>query len=342
MNSINRRSFLAATALIAAAPTSLLTTSRQDKGATSPTLVIPAARRRVMRVAHLTDIHVQPERGADAGIAQCLAHAQSLNPKPDLILTGGDGVMDVFASKQARASELKALFTTTFKNHCDIAARHTIGNHDIFGWNKNASDTTGSEADWGKKFAAELYGIPNRFYSFDMNGWHFVVLDSVQPMDAGYVAFCDDEQNEWLIKDLKSRPVGSPVLVVSHIPVLSLTSITYGKPRSIEKRGQDTVILAASMHTDGDALHQLFRSNGVKLCLSGHQHLLDRCTTNGITYICDGAVSGNWWKGIHDGVPEGYGVIDLFDDGSFEHQYMTYGWNARASAGDHTDDFIRA
>lgn len=342
MNSINRRSFLAATALIAASPTLLLASRRQDKGATSPTLVNPAVRRRVMRVAHLTDIHVQPERGADAGLTQCLAHAQSLNPKPDLILTGGDSVMDVFESRQARASELKALFTTTFKNHCDIAARHTIGNHDIFGWNKRKSSTTGSEADWGKKFAADLYGIPNRFYSFDMNGWHFVVLDSVQPMKSGYVAFCDDEQNEWLINDLKKRPAGSPVLVVSHIPILSLTSITYGKPRSHEQRGTDITISAASMHTDGDALHKLFRSQGVKLCLSGHQHLIDRCSTDGITYICDGAVSGNWWKGLHDGVPEGYGVIDLFDDGSFEHQYETYGWTTRASASDGLSDFIRA
>jgi hypothetical protein len=26
---------------------------------------------------------------------------------------------------------------------------------------------------------------------------------------------------------------------------------------------------------------------------------------------------------------EGYTVLDLFDDGSFERSYETYGWNAR-------------
>lgn len=40
-------------------------------------------------------------------------------------------------------------------------------------------------------------------------------------------------------------------------------------------------------------------------------------------------MSGNWWKGAHHGVPEGYGAIDLYDDGSFDHEYVTYNWNAK-------------
>ena len=52
-------------------------------------------------------------------------------------------------------------------------------------------------------------------------------------------------------------------------------------------------------------------------------------TVNGITYINDGAVSGSWWKGPLEGVPEGFGVIDLRPDGTFDHRYETYGWTAQ-------------
>ena len=44
----------------------------------------------------------------------------------------------------------------------------------------------------------------------------------------------------------------------------------------------------------------------------------------------DGAVSGSWWKGPLQGVPEGFGVVDLRPDGTFEHRYEAYGWKARS------------
>ena len=56
---------------------------------------------------------------------------------------------------------------------------------------------------------------------------------------------------------------------------------------------------------------------------------IDRCTIDGVTYVCDGAVSGSWWKGPLQGVPEGFGVVDLRADGTFEHRYEPYGRAAR-------------
>jgi 3',5'-cyclic-AMP phosphodiesterase len=47
--------------------------------------------KRVLRIAHLTDVHVQPEKRAGEGLAACLNHVQQLPDKPDLILTGGGG-----------------------------------------------------------------------------------------------------------------------------------------------------------------------------------------------------------------------------------------------------------
>ncbi|NBX37709.1 MAG: metallophosphoesterase [Planctomycetes bacterium] len=285
MTPLHRRSFLAAATSLLASPLAFASGSPKIllplQGTPTSTPAQPAARRRVLRCAHLTDIHVQPERGADAGLTQCLKHIAQQQPAPDLMLVGGDTVMDVFEAKASRAAELRRLFSDTWSANCAIPVRHAIGNHDIFGWHRSKSGTTGQEPDWGKKYATELFALPGRYYSFDQAGWHFVILDGVQPKGDSYCAYIDDEQLDWLKKDLSNRPKGSPVLVLSHIPILSLTAITYGKPRALEKRGQDTSINAASMHTDGDTLHELFSKEGVKLCLSGHQHtfarpLLDR------------------------------------------------------------------
>jgi len=40
-------------------------------------------------------------------------------------------------------------------------------------------------------------------------------------------------------------------------------------------------------------------------------------------------VSGARWKGRHHECSEGYGLFDRYDDGSFEHTYATYGWQAK-------------
>ncbi len=281
------------------------------------------------RIAHLTDIHVQPELGAEAGLAAALAHAQL--QKPDLVLTGGDSVMDVFEAKRGRADGLRKLFLDTMRRECSVPLRHAVGNHDILGWNKGRSGMTGSEPDWGKKFACDMFGIERTYHTFDAGGWRFVFLDGVQPRGDGYCAYLDDAQWDWLQSTVRGTPAATPICVVSHIPIMSLTTITYGKPRGRDGVGKDNVIHAGEMHTDAALIHDLFKSAGnVKLCLSGHIHLVDRCTIDGVAYVCDGAVSGSWWKGPLQGVPEGFGVVDLRPDGTFEHRYEAYGWKARS------------
>src|SRR4051812_37088838 len=63
----------------------------------------PAAvpRKRLLRVAQITDIHVQPELRAGEGFAACLRHIHAQPDKPSFILNTGDCVMD--ATKRDRA-----------------------------------------------------------------------------------------------------------------------------------------------------------------------------------------------------------------------------------------------
>ncbi len=285
----------------------------------------PAARRRTLRVAHLSDIHVQPERNAEAGFAACLAHVQSQEDRPDLILTGGDNVMDVFEQERPRAERLGRLWREVLKRDGSLRVEPTIGNHDIWGWHSK-SGTTGDEPTHGKRYALDLLGLERPYRAFDAGGWQILVLDSIQRRPDGYLCELDAEQKAWLEQTLSAKPKSTPTLVVSHAPIISVTPLAYGKTRD----GDAVKLRGDLVHADGGEIHAMLRGANVPLCLSGHMHLLDRCTTDGVTYICDGAVSGNWWKGAHRGVPEGYGIVDLYDDGSFDHRYEPFGWKATA------------
>ena len=277
----------------------------------------PSRAKRSIRLAHLTDVHVQPERAAAEGFAACLRHAQSLDDPPQLILTGGDCVMDVMENDAARAKVLGDLWRRLLRDECGLPVENCLGNHDVWGWHRKGSKTTGNEPLWGKKWALDLLGMDRPDRSFDRGGWHFVVLDSVFPSGDGYTARLDDEQFEWLKSDLVSTPADRPVVVVSHIPILAACAYFDGEN---EKSG-DWVIPGSFVHIDARRIKDLFLGHrNVKLCLSGHEHLVDRVDYNGVSYVCDGAVSGAWWKGDNQECDEGYGVVDLYADGTFRHQ----------------------
>ena len=91
------------------------------------------AGKRALRVAHLTDAHVTPDRDAPAGIAACLQHVHALKDRPDVILTGGDCIMDALNAPEPSVRDQWAVWTRAFADHCSIPAHHCLGNHDIWG-----------------------------------------------------------------------------------------------------------------------------------------------------------------------------------------------------------------
>ncbi len=280
------------------------------------------ARSRALRIAHLTDIHVEPERRAGEGMAAAFTHANTLPDKPDLIVTGGDHVYDSFEHDEARTKTQWDVFTRALADSNKLPILSCLGNHDCWGWNKSRSKTTGDEPLWGKKLAIDHLKMPGRYHSADKNGWHLVFLDSITAEGDGYIGRLDDEQFEWLKGDLSATKL--PVLIVSHIPILSVCALEWGKDDKPK-----ATLEASRMHTDAGRLRSLFLKHpNVKVCVSGHIHLLDRCEYDGVTYLCNGAVSGNWWKGRHQQCDEGYAILDLYDDGAFESKYQTYGWKA--------------
>ena len=279
------------------------------------------------RVAHLTDMHVTEKHNAQAGFTAALESIAQLDTPPQFLLTGGDHIMDALVTSRERAVEQWDMYAKIVAEHTKLKTYACIGNHDVWGWSAKEQDYSGHK-DFGKPMALERLGMTDRYYSFDAGGWHFISLDNIQPRDKGYFATLDAEQQAWLEQDLAKNMAGErlPVLVFTHIPLCAVASMFFAKGG---ENGQEYYRVNDNMmHHDAKPLIRLLARNNVKLCISGHTHLLDRVDYLGVSFVCDGAISGNWWGGPYQDFQEGYGVFDLYPGGAFEHRYVDYGWKS--------------
>lgn len=279
---------------------------------------VTTPKRRALRIAHLTDVHVQPIVGAAKGFTRCLHHVQNLPDKPDLILNGGDAIMEAHGRGADSVRRQWKLYNEVLHSENSLPVLNCIGNHDIWCRQETKESFVG-----GKQWAMDELQLPRRYYSLDRNGWHIIVLDSVQPKADGswYTAHVDEEQYDWLETDLNATPAETPILIVSHVPILAACVFFDGK----RFENDHWSVPARWMHSDTVRLTSLFhRHPNVKAALSGHIHLTDRVDYGGVSYYCNGAVSGAWWFGNYHHTAAGYAVVDLYDDGSVENRYVAY------------------
>jgi 3',5'-cyclic-AMP phosphodiesterase len=280
------------------------------------------SKKKPIRFAHLTDIHVKPGAIPEAGMAKAFQHVQQLDSKVDFIINGGDSIMDSLEADKQKTQIQWDLFKNILQKENSLPIYHTIGNHDVWGWfiKENKPD---NDRLYGKVWVVETLAMKNRFYSFTNRNWHFIVLDSTQLNPAGgYIGKIDETQLEWLQQELQNVPPSAFICIVSHIPILSICSgLFFDKT---EANG-DLKIQRNLMHTDFLTLKKLFANySNIKVCISGHIHLQDEVNYLGIKYYCNGAISGNWWKGSFQEFAPAYAVMELFDDGSSKRTMMKY------------------
>jgi Icc protein len=273
-------------------------------------------KQRVLRIAHLTDIHLKNQFGAPDKFVKCLHHVQQQTPKVDFILNGGDIVFDMNKENIGTINDQWKLMNSVLKAECSLPVNYCLGNHDIW-WNEDDK----GQALYGKEYSMDELKLTKPYYSMIKNGWKFIILDSVH-LDIDntwYIGKLGDEQFAWLENELKQTDANMPVLVMSHIPILTATLMI--EDNIINK----WTMLGGDMHTDTSKIIKLFYQHpNVKLCLSGHIHMRDKVIYNNVTYLCNGAVSGAWWEGNRRETAPGYGLIDLYNDGSFEENYVNY------------------
>ncbi|MFZ4506875.1 MAG: metallophosphoesterase family protein [Fimbriimonas sp.] len=282
-----------------------------------------AAKPRPFRFVHMTDFHIQPEMRANEGSIKAMRHAMSRRPKPNLVIGGGDLIMDSFAEDEDRTKVQWDLFTRMLKENCDVPFRPTLGNHDVWGWNKAASKTTGNEAKWGRNWFKDVFNLENTYYAFVMGGWKFIILDTIYQTPDGYNGLVDEAQFDWLKRELEATPSTQPILVVSHIPLFAPCTVLY----AYDTKTGDWTVGGNMMTKNFNDIKKLIDVHpNVKVCISGHVHLLDRYEYNGTAYLCNGAVCGAWWKGKNDHFAPGYVAFELWPDGTWKHEFVEWGW----------------
>jgi Icc protein len=297
---MNRRDILKHTGLMAAGtflgPAAVKAASSSSK------------RKPVLTVAHITDVHIRQDLDAPARFKKCLEQVK--DKQVDFFLNGGDSIFDASYDdvKRERVTQLWQIWDDCLSSLKGFEVFSCIGNHDTW-WKA----PTKEDPMYGKDYVVKRLKIPHRYYSFTRKGWHFIILDGNNEKIS-----VDEEQFQWLEKDLQQLPAGTPTLVMSHYPILGITPILVG-----------------GGHADHQRLKALFfrHRDKVKVCLSGHNHLSDNAVYNGVRYCCNGAMSGFWWgegdkesagKGYYLETPPGYAILKLYADGEVENEYIPH------------------
>ena len=148
---------------------------------------------------------------------------------------------------------------------------HVLGNHD-------------TDSGFTKAQTMKWWGMEEKFYSFDLGGWHVVVLDGndKNPGDwNGYVRYVNQKQRDWLAADLAATD--APTIVFSHQKLES----DDGVANSGEVRA---ILEAANKKAD---------RTKVFACLCGHHHSDGVTEIEGIRYIHINSMSYKWVGGDH-------------------------------------------
>lgn len=155
---------------------------------------------------------------------------------------------------------------------------HVLGNHDM--------DLAGKEE------AMDYFGMIDKYYSFDFNGVHFVVLDANYLnvdghyedydtanfyVDASQRTWINPRQIEWLEADLKSTTL--PTIIFSH---QSLANDLWGVKNRTAVQG---MLEEINKRPDGAT---------VIACFNGHNHIDFIRQINGIYYIDINSMSYQW------------------------------------------------
>lgn len=262
-----------------------------------------------LKVAHITDVHIRAAENAPERFKKCLTQVIAKH-QPDFFLNGGDSIHDASYDDVTYDQVLRQWSIwddcTAVLNKYELYS--CIGNHDPW-WKAPSKE----DEMYGKNYVVKRLKIPHRYYSFRKKNWHFIILDGNNKNIS-----LDEEQFDWLKKELEQLPAATPTLLMSHYPILGTTQALVG-----------------GGHSDCKRLKDLFykHRDKVRVCLSGHNHLSDQTRYNEVLYCCNGAMSGFWWgkgdaesagPGYYLETPPGYAMLHLYEDGTVENEYFPH------------------
>lgn len=220
----------------------------------------------------LTDMHLEYTGNSLQYLDKAVKTINKL--KPDFIMTGGDNIRDATKSTQSHADSLYNLYMSQAKRF-SMPVYTGIGNHESFGINNK--DINSENPLYGKKMYESKIG--EHYYTFSRKGWKFFMIDGIKNTDSGnkYIGFIDDAQMEWLKNELAATDSVTPIVICSHIPIISTM------------KKFESGSLSGTPENDGISnsieLFNLFKHHNLKLVLQGHFHFFEVLYANNIYYI---------------------------------------------------------
>lgn len=268
---------------------------------------------------HLTDMHVKRKRLGHEGYEACVNHVNRYFNHAEFALMGGDLAFDGNYTDKAEFADQIELYKAV-SDKLKMPYYNAIGNHDVLGWHSRRK-VSSDDPDLGKKLIMQKLGMSASYYSFNHKGWHFVVMDSIFPVEAqhgpGYKAAFGDTQLEWLRFDL-GKNHEMPTVIVTHIAAFCHITQMNGDPKSNA--------LGHMVVEDTVKFRQIIERHKVKAVLQGHSHVPEDYNYNGIWYITSQSVSAAWWGGNWKGYLPGYTVLTANGD-SLSWSRKTFDWN---------------
>jgi 3',5'-cyclic-AMP phosphodiesterase len=210
-----------------------------------------------LRIGLIADIHKDVIHDADERLRAFVAATKKQNA--DALLQLGDFCIP----KPANQGFLEIF------NSFNGPRFHVIGNHD-------------TDGGYTREQTVAFWGMKSRYYSFDLGGFHFIVLDSNdKPKDwkGGYPSFIEAKQVDWLREDLAATSLNT--FVFSHQSL--------ERPACIDNQKEVRAILEGAVDENG--------KRKVAACFNGHWHLDHHRVINGIPYIHINSASYYWVGG---------------------------------------------
>lgn len=273
------------------------------------------ARAGKLRLAFFTDVHALPDWGAPEAIARV---SKAINAAhPELVIGGGDLIYDAFETT-AETAEPQWEVYQEMPRTIRAPVEAVLGNHDLTA--AKPADGSDPATDPRAVFRRKL-GLEKTWRAVNADGYRIFLLDSVEiGGEHDYHGHISAEQLAWLRTELGRTDTDTPIVLVTHLPLLSAIPLA--------AYGADTPVQDNHMVVNNQEVLESFAEHNLLLVLQGHLHAEEMLRWQETTFITGGAVCGNKWRGPRLGTPEGFGVLTLHRD-RVDWEYKSINWHAK-------------
>ena len=243
-----------------------------------------------VKILFFTDPHIFEGKGSDRGFESAVRKMNDVHA--DIWICGGD------ISKSPEGFDF---YNRAIKT-CECPILFCMGNHEI--------DNKHYEPQKSASYSSV----------HDVSGVCIIILDVLQvDKNLDWFGGVRKEQIDWLKKELKKISLTHPILLVTHIPLI--TSYPARRGHSTDVESQHHIINAEEI------MELLLPFNSV-VNLSGHEHQNARIFKEHLEILNSTSIGGHRWSGWPqprgmDSSPAGYRLIEVGTDGALLNRYIT-------------------